>query len=38
MAYALAGAVLALLLLSRYHDRQLESGGFLNPAEQMRDT
>jgi putative membrane protein len=28
MAYALAGAVLALLLLSRYHDRQLESGGF----------
>jgi putative membrane protein len=30
MAYALAGAVLALLLLSRYHDRQMESGGFLN--------
>jgi putative membrane protein len=29
MAYALAGAVLALLLLSRYHDRQLLRGGFI---------
>ena len=29
MAYALAGAVLALLLLSRYHDRQLESAVFV---------
>jgi putative membrane protein len=38
MAYALAGAVLALLLLSRYHDRQLESGGFLDRTEQLRDT
>jgi putative membrane protein len=38
MAYALAGAVLALLLLGRYHDRQLESGGFLDRTEQLRDT
>jgi len=38
MAYALAGAVLALLLLSRYHDRQLQSSGFLDRTEQTRDT
>jgi putative membrane protein len=38
MAYALAGAVLALLLLSRYHDRQLESGGFLERTGLTRDT
>ena len=35
---ALAGAVLALLLLSRYHDRQLQAGGFLDRTEQTRDT
>jgi len=36
MAYALAGAVLALLLLSRYHDRQLQDSGFTGRPEQAR--
>jgi putative membrane protein len=30
MAFALAGAVTALLLLSRWHDRQLQRAGFTN--------
>ena len=38
MAYALAGAVLALLLLSRYHDRQLQNSGFTGRTGQTRDT
>lgn len=37
MAYALTGAVLALLLLGRYHDRQLESSGFTGRTEHSRD-
>jgi putative membrane protein len=37
MAYALTGAVLALLLLGRYHDRQLESSGFAGRTDQSRD-
>jgi hypothetical protein len=32
MAYALAGAVLALLLLGRMHDRQLRSDGHVAQA------
>jgi putative membrane protein len=36
MAYALGGAGLALLLLSRYHDRQLQLSGFSGRAEQSR--
>ena len=36
MAYALAGAVLALLLLGRYHDRQLENSGFCGRTDQAR--
>jgi putative membrane protein len=36
MAYALAGAVLALLLLSRYHDRQLQESGFTTHPGQTR--
>jgi putative membrane protein len=38
MAYALTGAVLALLLLSRYHDRQLHSCGFTGSTDEARDT
>jgi putative membrane protein len=34
MAYALGGAVLALLLLGRYHDRQLESSGLTGRTDQ----
>ncbi len=34
MAYALVGAVLALLLLGRYHDRQLESSGLTGRTDQ----
>jgi len=29
MAFAMAGAVIALLLLGRLHDRQLKENGFL---------
>jgi putative membrane protein len=36
MAYALAGAVLALLLLGRYHDRQLENSGFTGRTDHAR--
>jgi len=36
MAYALAGAVLALLLLSRYHDTQLQGSGFTGRPEQAQ--
>jgi putative membrane protein len=38
MAYALAGAVLALLLLSRYHDRQLQRDGFTGRTDEARET
>jgi len=36
MAYALTGALLALLLLSRYHDRQLQGSGFSGRPELAR--
>jgi putative membrane protein len=36
MAYALSGAVLALLLLGRYHDCQLENSGFTGRTNQAR--
>ncbi len=34
MAYALVGAVLALLLLGKLHDRQLRSGGYVDQSPQ----
>ncbi len=34
MAYALVGAVLALLLLGKLHDQQLRSGGYVDPGPQ----
>jgi hypothetical protein len=30
MGFALAGAILALLLLGRMHDQQLQRGGFID--------
>lgn len=38
MAWALGGALLALLLLSRYHDRQLQRPGFPGGTETARDS
>jgi hypothetical protein len=38
MAYALAGAVLALLLLGRYHDLQLQASGFDGRTHEARST
>jgi putative membrane protein len=34
MAYALVGAVLALLLLGKLHDQQLHSGGYVDQSTQ----
>jgi putative membrane protein len=34
MAYALVGAILALLLLGKLHDQQLRSGGYVDPGPQ----
>jgi len=37
MAYALVGAVLALLLLGKWHDKQLQAGGYVELSPQAGD-